>query len=231
MSRNLCSNVFEQGYSLVHEGGMDVPKVLKQMLDVVPGGQQGLAKRLSTRGHRIEQPQVSRWLKGAEPRGSNYQRIAALAQELGLVGDIRSEDVAALLDERRPSRRAIKILGSVGAGGQALLYSEGQGDHGEIAASESDPPSAAAALIVGTSLGEFFDGWYAVYDNVRRPVTDDLIDQLCVVGLTDGRVLIKKIKRNGTKFDLLSNEGAPIKAVDIEWAARVIGIRRGQRIS
>ena len=67
------------------------------------------------------------------------------------------------------------------------------------------------------------------YDDVRSPITDDMIGQLCVVGLSDDRVLIKKVLRNGArgKFDLLSNNDTeePIKAVKIEWAALVTELR------
>ncbi len=79
-----------------------------------------------------------------------------------------------------------------------------------------------AVEIRGNSLGELFDRWLVFYDDVRRPVTEDLIGKLCVVGLADGRVLIKKIGRstNGL-YDLLSEKEPPIENAVIEWAARV----------
>ena len=75
-----------------------------------------------------------------------------------------------------------------------------------------------------------FDRWYVFYDDVRRPVTPDLIGKLCVVGLSDDRVLIKKIMRNGKlgSFDLISNsdDEPPIVGARIEWAAKVKELRQ-----
>jgi hypothetical protein len=61
------------------------------------------------------------------------------------------------------------------------------------------------------------------YDDVRAPVTPDLIGRLCVVGLADGRVLIKKIKSSQTPglYHLLSQTEEPILDVEVLWAARV----------
>ncbi|ACI92681.1 putative phage repressor [Afipia carboxidovorans OM5] len=68
-----------------------------------------------------------------------------------------------------------------------------------------------------------FDRWLVYYDDVRSPVTHDLIGRLCVVGLNDDRILVKKIKRAKTegRFDLLSETEPPIEGVQVEWAARV----------
>ena len=66
------------------------------------------------------------------------------------------------------------------------------------------------------------------YDDVRSPVTPDLIGAICVVGLADDRVLLKQIKTNGRGgFDLYPNSPAEdvIRDAKIEWAAKVIGMR------
>lgn len=138
--------------------------------------------------------------------------------------DVSSEDVAAGLG--LPLRRRIKVAGYVGAGGQAHYYAVAQGHLDEIEASDKDGPKAIAVQIKGDSLGKLFAGWYAVYEDVRRPVTDDLMGRVCVVGLSDERVLVKKIERAGRgRYDLLSETEPPIKNVQIEWAAKVTDIR------
>jgi hypothetical protein len=79
-----------------------------------------------------------------------------------------------------------------------------------------------AVEIVGNSLGALFDGWRAIYDEIRDPPTDDLMGQLCVVELADHRVYIKRLRRAGAgKFHLESNSGSAIKNVRVTWAARV----------
>jgi len=78
------------------------------------------------------------------------------------------------------------------------------------------------------STKPFFNRWYVFYDDVHRPMTPDLIGQLCVVGLTDGRVLIKQVQRGRGEglYTLHSATEKPIADVKIEWAARVNSISR-----
>lgn len=144
--------------------------------------------------------------------------------------DVRSEDVAALID--RGPKRIIRVKGYVGAGGEAHFYNvDSIGDLETIEASDRDSDQTVAARIIGRSLGDFFNGWVITYDDVRSPVTEDLIGELCVVGLSDDRVLVKKIVRNGKRglFNLVSNvDREPvIEGVRIEWAAKVADVRRG----
>lgn len=86
-----------------------------------------------------------------------------------------------------------------------------------------EPPSWAtgktvAVEIRGDSLGPFLDGWLAFYDEVRRPLTDDLAGQLCVIGLADDRVVIKRPKRTRKAWLLLSQNGDPITDRRRWWA-------------
>jgi hypothetical protein len=59
-------------------------------------------------------------------------------------------------------------------------------------------------------------------------MTADLIGQLCVVGLADGRVLVKQVQRGRAEglYNLHSATEKPIADVKIEWAARVNSISR-----
>ena len=85
--------------------------------------------------------------------------------------------------------------------------------------------------IRGNSLGSFFNRWLVFYDDVRRPATADLIGELCVVGLQDGRILIKLLQRGKTEglHNLLSQTEPPIRDVAIEWAAKVLSMTRPDR--
>lgn len=119
------------------------------------------------------------------------------------------------------TRRAVQLVGYVGAGAETHFVAPGE--LGEIEAPEGSSDLTVAVEIRGESLGTFFDRWVVFYDDVRRPVTSDLINRLCVVGLEDGRVLIKKIQKSRYKglFHLISQSEAPIMDVAIEWAAKV----------
>lgn len=118
----------------------------------------------------------------------------------------------------------VPLVGYVGAGAQAHFTDAGI--LGEIEAPPGSTDSTVAVEIRGESLGSFFDRWIVFYDDVRRPITPDLIGKLCVVGLADGRVLIKKpirAKQRGL-YHLFSQAEDPILDAAVEWAARVKAI-------
>lgn len=130
----------------------------------------------------------------------------------------------------RPARASMKderaqvpLVGYVSAGATAHFFAQDSGHLDEVAAPDGSSDATVAVEIRGDSLGSFFDRWLVFYDDVRRPVTSDLIGKLCVVGIDDGRILIKKIQRSKTRgyYHLLSQTEDPILDASIEWAAKV----------
>lgn len=117
----------------------------------------------------------------------------------------------------------VPLVGYVGAGTETHLFSESQGPFDDIDAPEGATEDTVAVEIRGDSLGSFFDHWIVFYDDVRAPMQASLIGVLCIVGLSDGRILIKKVIRGGRRglYTLLSQFEPPIYDVTIEWAARV----------
>jgi len=130
--------------------------------------------------------------------------------------------------DRRPLKpslgepRHVNLVGYVGAGAKTHFFAN-DGPLDEIEAPAGTTDSTVAVEIRGDSLGTFFDRWLVFYDDVRRPVTSDLLNKLCVVGLDDGRILIKKIQRSKARglFHLISQTEDPILDVTIDWAAKV----------
>lgn len=122
--------------------------------------------------------------------------------------------------------KTVPLVGYVGAGAEAYFFGD-QGKLGDVTAPDGASAETVAVEVRGDSLGPLFDRWLVFYDDVHRPVTQDQINKLCVVGLPDGRILIKKLQksrgRNGL-FHLLSNTEAPILDVEIDWAAKVINM-------
>ncbi len=92
----------------------------------------------------------------------------------------------------------VPLIGYVGAGAEAVLFGEGQGQYDEVPAPEGATDDTVAVEIRGESLGELFDRWLVFYDDVKRPLSSDMMGKLCVVGLADGRILVKKVAR-GTR--------------------------------
>lgn len=120
------------------------------------------------------------------------------------------------------SVRTVPIVGYVSAGALAHYVDPG-GELERVVAPEGSNNDTVAVEIRGDSLGSIFDRWLVFYDEVRSPVTSDLIGRLCVVGLADERVLVKKIQRSKTPglYHLISNTEAPITDAEVIWAAKV----------
>ena len=117
----------------------------------------------------------------------------------------------------------VPLMGYVGAGAATHFYAESQGELERVPAPLDATKDTVAVQIRGESLGALFDTWLVYYDEVRSPVTQDMIGRLCVVGLPDDRVLVKRIKRSRTPglFHLESNTEPTILDVEISWAAKV----------
>lgn len=178
----------------------------------------GWSQQRLARAVGAAQTTVSSWERGrTEPTRDDVRRIAAALDlpvaRLELDG----------LDRAPSGREAAPLVGFVSAGSRAHFFADGQGPFDEVPAPEGSNDRTVAVEIRGDSLGSFFNEWLVYYDDVRAPVTPDLIGRLCVVGVADGRVLIKKIKSSQTPglYHLLSQTEEPILDVEVLWAARV----------
>lgn len=123
-------------------------------------------------------------------------------------------------------RPTVPIVGVVGAGSEMAFFAEGQPLNEFAQMPPEGTDKTVAVEIRGDSLGSALNGWVAYYDERRDPPTDDLMGTLCVVGLEDGRVLIKKLvhgRRRGS-YDLWSSNSEPLLDQAVSWAARVIAL-------
>lgn len=156
--------------------------------------------------------------RGFKGRADDYARKFGVSLEWLITGrGPRERKVVA-----KTKDRSVPLVGYVAAGSEAHFLAAGE--LGEIEAPEGSSDQTVGVEIRGDSLGPLFDRWIVFYDDVRRPVTSDLVGRLCVVGLEDGRVLVKKIQRSRTRgvFHLISGASEPpILDVSVEWAARV----------
>lgn len=125
-------------------------------------------------------------------------------------------------DTASDEEATIPVWGKAGAGGEIRDFSEDSNPIGAIPYPKQIGSETGAVEISGNSLGPIFDGWYALYDDMRHPPTEDLIGRLCVLRLSDGRVFIKELsKGRGKRFTLTSNFEPPIYDVIVAWAALV----------
>lgn len=206
-----CADAFDYDYALPHKAGMELKTILRAIQKERRWNQTELAKKL-----RVTQPTVSRWYKDSKPEIDQRDRILELAVKVGVIHN--SEKFQGL---------SVPIIGFVGAGGQ-VLYGEGQGPFGEATMPPSGVrPSTVAVKVRGDSMApQLEDGWLVYYDNRQEPPTDALFKKLCVVGLADGRVLIKRLLPGSQAglFHLLSVNSDPLIDQPVSWAAKVTSI-------
>jgi len=172
--------------------------------------QTGLAKEAG-----VSQQLISQLENGVNVATTKLPDIArALGANVSQIDPNYVEHAVGSLEE-------VPLIGYVGAGATAHYYDHA--DLGTVPAPDNATPDTVAVEIRGESLGALFEHWLVYYDEVRSPVTHDMIGRLCVVGLVDERVLVKKIQRSKTAglFHLLSNTEAPILDAEVVWAARV----------
>lgn len=162
-------------------------------------------------------------------KGGNAATFAALAPVLRTTaGWLMTGEGSEVVDDFGPThahndQKMIPVKGYVGAGARGHYYAVAQGDLDEIPAPPGSTDTTVALEIRGESLGSFFDRWLVVYDEVRSPVTPDLLGKLCIVGLADDQVVIKKLTRgrNGL-YNLLSQTGEEdLRDAVVIWAAKV----------
>jgi transcriptional regulator with XRE-family HTH domain len=167
------------------------------------------------------QTTISSWERGrTEPTREDVQRVATALDVP--VAQLESHDPSSPAE-----RRTVPVVGYVGAGAVAHYYATGQGELDRVDMPDKGSTSTVAAEIRGDSLGPVLEGWLVYWDDVRNPVTPDLHGRLCVVGLPNDQVLVKKLQATNTPnhFHLISNSAeAPMFDREVLWAARVISM-------
>lgn len=181
------------------------PNNLKKAMKAASVGPTELARAVDT-----SKQNIARWADGERRLTPETARL--LAPHLSTTWE------QLLMEEAQ-----VPLVGWVGAGAEAHFYASADDPDEMVAAPDGWTPETVAVEVRGDSLGALFDHWLVYYDQVKAPVTADLIGRLCVVGLPDGRVLVKMIRRAKASYlyHLLSNTEEPILDVEIEWAARV----------
>lgn len=122
----------------------------------------------------------------------------------------------------------VNVVGYVGAGGHAEFV------EGASIGQAPRPPgfgiNGVALKVRGDSMpGVAEDNWLIYYDERYEAPSEDMIGQLCVIQITDGPVLVKRLYHGGEggTFDLVStsNNYEPIRNVRVSWVAKVDWIK------
>lgn len=117
----------------------------------------------------------------------------------------------------------VPLVGYVGAGGKTHFYNDGQGPYEDVEAPGGATAETVAVEVRGDSMHPIADRWLLYYDNREDPPTEDLLGKLCIVGLADDRVLVKKLVRGSEPglFHLISTNSDPLTNQKVEWAAQI----------
>lgn len=119
----------------------------------------------------------------------------------------------------------LDIVGRVGGSTDGgILQDTDHGPFGQIEAPVGASGTEAVVEVSGHSMGIYApDGSLILYDNRHDPPHDDMLGEVCVVGLPDGRTLVKRLLRGSRRglFDLESIVGDTIRDQRVDWAAVV----------
>lgn len=190
-------------------------------------------------GNRIKELRNARKLtheQAAEASGMSRSQFIKLERgERRLTTDYidriaRAFDVkpAALISEVVDTGENVPIVGLAGAGPLgSVLFSHTDGGFGFGPASPNSTAVTVALEVSGDSMrGIANDGWLVYYDAEQNPPREDMIGELCVVGLEDDRVLVKVLQpgRGRGLFDLESFNAPVMRDVPVRWASLVTTI-------
>lgn len=164
----------------------------------------------------ISVSQLSRYESGK--RDPSLAHLSAIADHFGLtVGDLVEPET-----DHDPDEDTLPVVGYVGAGAVYVPFEQSD-ELDRISRPDWANENTVVAEIRGDSLGSLFDRWLVFFDQVNAAPTSEMVGKLCVVGLADRRVMVKKLTRGEVKglFTLLSNYEPPIYDVAVEWCAIV----------
>lgn len=125
----------------------------------------------------------------------------------------------------------VAVVGYVGAGAKVYpIDDHPQGNGLEMVDSPTgiSNPSIVALRVKGDSQEpQLEDGWIIFYTRTTDGVMPDCIGKLCVAALSNGEIMVKKIKHGSLphRYHLLSKNADPILDAELLWAAKVVDIR------
>lgn len=163
----------------------------------------------------------------AEACGTSNQMIGYLERgDRGLTVEWMQKIASALeVDPAELLRQnaQVPVVGYVGAGAEMHHYALADTPNEYVPMPIGGTENTVAVEIRGSSLGSIFDTWLVYYDEVRTPPTADMLGKLCVIGLDNDQVLVKRLRRGSAPglYNLESVTESLIENVAIVWAARV----------
>lgn len=189
--------------------------------------------RIGNMGNRIAELREKKGLSQedlGELSGTSGQQIGRLEKGARKLTTEWMERLAPHLDVRPRDligNHHVPLVGYVGAGAIMHYYAFADSPDEFVPMPENANENTVAVEVRGSSLGSIFDTWLVYYDQVQLAPTSDMVGKLCVVGLADDRVLVKRLRRGSApgRYNLESNTEGLIEDAEIVWAAKVKSMR------
>jgi Peptidase S24-like len=168
---------------------------------------------------------LKRAVKNGDRRGVTTETLIALAPVLKTTAAWLLEGVG----ETTPGNR-VCVVGRIGAGAEILPEFEQIPADGlyEIEVPFPIASGAIAFQVEGDSMWPRYDPGDVIICWREGANADEVVGWEAAVRTADGKRYLKRIQRGagaGT-FDLESHNAAPIRGVQIEWAAQIQGVVR-----
>lgn len=128
------------------------------------------------------------------------------------------------------------VVGRIGADTSGeIVYGTGDGGFGDVIIPPGAGPESVAVEVHGYSMGTFVDGALIFYSDQKLAPSDEMLGDMVVVGLSDGRALLKRLTRGSRPglYDLESLNGPTMRDQEVVWAADIESIvppRQARRI-
>lgn len=146
--------------------------------------------------------------------------MTSLAQALGV----------GMTELLAPDRGTVPMVGLVGAGEVIFSVDDHMKGAGleEVERPHGASRSTVAVRVRGESMRPAYrDGDLLYYDRQSNGDLDHLVGHDCIVKLTDGRTLVKELRKSNGRYWLHGHNSDPLLDVEIEWAAKVKWVLKG----
>ncbi len=173
----------------------------------------------------VKQSTISRWEAGIDE--PEHDLVIQLAEYFNC-----STDYLLGTDTQNEGPKVTNVVGYVGAGEVNIPYDDYA--HGDGMEEVETPPglreTAVAVRVKGDSMYPAYeDGDIIFY--IRNGVDIDegaCIGKQCIIKVTDGPIYIKRLSRGSSPglYHLESHNAPPMHDKSIEWAARVLYVKK-----
>jgi SOS-response transcriptional repressor LexA len=171
---------------------------------------------------------LKRAVKNGDRRGITTETLAALAPVLKTSASWLLEGVG---DPNAGTE--VKVVGRIGAGAEILPEYEQIPEDGlfEISVPFATPADTIAFEVEGDSMWPRYDSGDVVICWRQSEDAENVVGREAAVRTRDGRRYLKRVRRGAAAgtFDLESHNAAPIRGVEVVWAAAIQAVvRAGQ---